>query len=1018
MMTDQPVVDLNIFIKKEQEQQLQHQYFDIAENSSEKNNVQKDCGVSGGDDKDVSLNNKLVILQNEKRDEEEEEDSRMEDHTHSDNSALEISDEGINQQNLYINSNNNNNNINLNSNNTEHQQQQQQAMAVTLDSEESSDTSGDISISSDFISYAGTPTIANSSSNNNFLNDTYDSSNASTPQQLSENSSSKGFISSLSPRSLKKTGNKTKHHSPTHTSSSNSHSNSNSNNSKEQISPSLKSSSKQLPIYSSITNTPPTPQSSKKKHLFSSLFKKQKPSSGSTAVVHIPENTHSKMADLQLNQKYLLPVSPLPPPSFNSSAFNTPTSASPSFEYTTAYSSQQQTAIATVNGKPHLLLPIGSNNQSSVTSNGSVDSVRSPVTLSISSTISPLPSPSLRTSIVGNRSHLPRKYSIPSSFSFQYSLSKSQEKTTLDSIMDGNNKSISNSTLSYTNTTSTSQISSNSNISNNISNSSSINSNNNSTSNSNGNSINISPTLLNLGSTSIATETTWMMMVSNWEEWSHPHFNSLLTKYIYQGIPDRFRATVWFHLSNLIQQMSPIPACADLILQHTTLTTEKFNTISTLTPISTPSQTTPIFKPQGVLTGSSGMSISSSSGISSQLVGSSGNHVFGSSSPTISPSTSNQSFKHHKCFYKSIVRHSSDHEEQIRVDVQRSFPDVQPEQLKEFYSTSLYNVLKAISLYDAEMGYCQGISFIGSILITKISEEEVFHVLIRLLEGVMRDFYIVGMRGLKLRIYQLGKLVKDLFPKLHAHLLKIDLDFLIFASPWFMTAFSYHLSEECSIRVLDVILLQGINAFFSIGLAIFQIIENELLSCSDSAEAMEFFRRNAKSTIEVDKLMDIASRISVSTNQLQTFQQMFESESKPSIPSEFNPEFTPKEKARDPNWVVKKYKLKERISNLEDDLAITKQELHYTRDKNEEEKMELLKHLQELSDRESTIIDQRLSVEQQNKLLKKENELLKQRLSESNEINLFLSKEMNILRTKLEAELWKNNPKKSIQFEK
>eukprot|EP01132_Coremiostelium_polycephalum_P000894 gene894-1118_t len=537
------------------------------------------------------------------------------------------------------------------------------------------------------------------------------------------------------------------------------------------------------------------------------------------------------------------------------------------------------------------------------------------------------------------------------------------------------------------------------------------------------------------GSMSLANEATWIVIASNWEEWSEPHFRSTLTKYVYQGIPDKLRPTIWYHLSNMIPQLTSIPTCTNLTLIHNL--DKIVNYMPTLTPLSTPSTATPIstpsFKSQSspsvptvsISNGGGGsnsnlMSQSHSTILQSPPQNSSTNNNNNNQIP-VSPTSLNnrsplfQSTKPHKCFYQSIVKHSSEHEEQIKVDIQRSFTDL-PDSLREPYSAALSNVLKAISLYDPELGYCQGISFVGSILITRLSEEEVFHILLRLLEGVMRDFYIVGMRGLKLRLYQLGRFVKELFPKLHNHLIAIDLDLMIFASPWFLTAFSYHLTEECSIRIIDAILLQGIEAFFSIGLAIFQIIETDLLNCTDSSQAMEYFRCNAKTTIDVNTLMDTASRITISPNQLSLFMQQFEAETKPSIPTEFNPDIQPKEKKKDPNWVVKKYKLKERICNLEDDLAVTKQELHYTRDKNEEEKFELVKHLQELSDHESVIIEQKRQIEilYQNLLL--ENEALKKKYLAEVEMNKFVTLETNKLRSQLEAELWKNNPKKSIQF--
>eukprot|EP01133_Synstelium_polycarpum_P016678 gene16678-19820_t len=498
---------------------------------------------------------------------------------------------------------------------------------------------------------------------------------------------------------------------------------------------------------------------------------------------------------------------------------------------------------------------------------------------------------------------------------------------------------------------------------------------------------------------SIGSDATWLMIVSNWEEWSEPHMRALLTKYVYQGIPERFRPTMWYRLSNMIAQVATVPTCADLALTHR----------GALTPLSTPSNqtpvSTPLFKSQSASSLSYNMPPSTISGDGPST----------GSPLTTSISSSGGTGKSHKCFYTSILKHPSEHEEQIDVDIQRTFADlVEPQ--RSTCSAQLFNVLKAISLFDTEMGYCQGISFIGSILITRVQEEEAFHILVRLLEGVMRDFYIIGMRGLKLRLYQMSKLVKELFPELHKHLERIDLDYTIFASPWFMTAFSYHLSEECCVRILDVILLEGIEAFFSVGLAIFQVIQADLLDCTDSSQVMEYFRCNAKEKIDVTTLMDTAARISVSSRQLATFAAQFDAEQKPSFPTEFNPDAEPRAKVQDPNWVVKKYKLKEYIANLEEDLALMKHELHYHSKKAEEEKYELVKHLQELSERESHLIELKRASDLNYSSLLRENEELKQKLFKSEECNNFLADEMRVLRSKVEKELWNNNPKNSIKW--
>ncbi|GAM29042.1 hypothetical protein SAMD00019534_122180 [Acytostelium subglobosum LB1] len=495
----------------------------------------------------------------------------------------------------------------------------------------------------------------------------------------------------------------------------------------------------------------------------------------------------------------------------------------------------------------------------------------------------------------------------------------------------------------------------------------------------------------NLSKLSIANDATWMMIVSNWEEWSGRHFRPMFTKYVYQGIPDHFRPAIWIQLSNMIKPKAIIPTCTELTLKYKMDSNRPLN----IHALSTTSTSVPTAGQSFTRARSSSLAISPPTLYNTNRLPAS---PF-TNSPPILTNLEPLPTKIHKCFYSDILKHTSEYEEQIKVDVQRTFPDM-PEALRDHYSSSLCRVLKAVSLYDKEMGYCQGISFVGSIIITKVPEEETFHILVRLLEGVMRDFYTIGMRGLKLRLFQLSRLVRDLFPKLHSHLEKIDLDFTIFASPWFMTAFSYHLSEECVVRILDVILLQGIEAYFSVGLAIFQMIESDVINCTDSAQVMDYFRSHAKEKIDVGTLMDIASRIHVSSNQLDAFAQQFEMDNSgtPHIPTTFDPNKQPKQKAKDPNWVVKKYKLLEKVHHLEQELANKKLEFYHITRKNEEEKLELVRRLQLLSERESSLVEQNREATLKGQQLLKENEVLKEKLLESERCNNYLVDNFNQLR--------------------
>lgn len=69
---------------------------------------------------------------------------------------------------------------------------------------------------------------------------------------------------------------------------------------------------------------------------------------------------------------------------------------------------------------------------------------------------------------------------------------------------------------------------------------------------------------------------------------------------------------------------------------------------------------------------------------------------------------------------------------------------------------SLFNLLKAYSLLDKEVGYCQGISFVAGVLLLHMSEEQAFEMLKFLMYDLgFRKQYRPDMMSLQVRQWPL-----------------------------------------------------------------------------------------------------------------------------------------------------------------------------------------------------------------------------------------------------------------------
>ncbi|KAJ2494150.1 GTPase-activating protein, partial [Coemansia sp. RSA 2052] len=96
-------------------------------------------------------------------------------------------------------------------------------------------------------------------------------------------------------------------------------------------------------------------------------------------------------------------------------------------------------------------------------------------------------------------------------------------------------------------------------------------------------------------------------------------------------------------------------------------------------------------------------------------------------------------------------------EKLIRQDVARTFPrDAFFRDAGGAGQAALFSVLRAYSLYDAEVGYCQGLAFIAGPLLLHMPEEDAFCVLVRLMGAYgLRGHFLPAMDDLHLRLFQL-----------------------------------------------------------------------------------------------------------------------------------------------------------------------------------------------------------------------------------------------------------------------
>ncbi|KAF6133244.1 TBC1 domain family member 1 [Phyllostomus discolor] len=172
--------------------------------------------------------------------------------------------------------------------------------------------------------------------------------------------------------------------------------------------------------------------------------------------------------------------------------------------------------------------------------------------------------------------------------------------------------------------------------------------------------------------------------------------------------------------------------------------------------------------------------------------------------------------------YKELLKQLTSQQHAILIDLGRTFPT------HPYFSAqlgagqlSLYNILKAYSLLDQEVGYCQGLSFVAGILLLHMGEEEAFHMLKFLMfDRGLRKQYRPDMIILQIQMYQLSRLLHDYHRDLHSHLEEHEIGPSLYAAPWFLTVFASQFPLGFVARVFDMIFLQGTEVIFKVALSL------------------------------------------------------------------------------------------------------------------------------------------------------------------------------------------------------
>uniref|UniRef100_A0A8B9IJ47 Ecotropic viral integration site 5 n=1 Tax=Anser cygnoides TaxID=8845 RepID=A0A8B9IJ47_ANSCY len=181
--------------------------------------------------------------------------------------------------------------------------------------------------------------------------------------------------------------------------------------------------------------------------------------------------------------------------------------------------------------------------------------------------------------------------------------------------------------------------------------------------------------------------------------------------------------------------------------------------------------------------------------------------------------------------YSELLKMTSPCEKLIRRDIARTYPEHDFFKEKDSLGQEvLFNVMKAYSLVDREVGYCQGSAFIVGLLLMQMPEEEAFCVFVKLMQDYrLRELFKPSMAELGLCMYQFECMIQEYLPELYVHFQSQSFHTSMYASSWFLTIFLTTFPLPIATRIFDIFMSEGLEIVFRVGLALLQMNQAELL---------------------------------------------------------------------------------------------------------------------------------------------------------------------------------------------
>ncbi|GAB1865988.1 TBC1 domain family member 14 [Camponotus japonicus] len=208
----------------------------------------------------------------------------------------------------------------------------------------------------------------------------------------------------------------------------------------------------------------------------------------------------------------------------------------------------------------------------------------------------------------------------------------------------------------------------------------------------------------------------------------------------------------------------------------------------------------------------------------------------------------------------------------IRLDVSRTFPTLCVFQEGGPLSNSLEGILAAYAVYRPDVGYVQGMSFIGAVLSLNMEPSDAFACFANLLNyPCHRAAFTLDQKRMNTYYKVYSSALAHKLPKVFSHFTVAGLSPDLYLLDWLYTIYAKAMPLDVACRVWDVFLRDGDEFLFRTALGVLHLYQEELLKM-DFVHGAQFLTRLPEN-LQAESLFNSISQMSTTVGTT-TFQQM------------------------------------------------------------------------------------------------------------------------------------------------